>query len=523
MRTGLLTVLAVAALPALLLLPPPAAGAGGTYVDKNYGFSLKIGPEWSQTPTQPGEKTEVAKFKDDQKGAFATLSVLRFGAPKAAETTPAGEEDPDLPDVPDVPEPPPGWGPPQPKSAVEYLETGFKYRSERLEEEWKGLPEPKTVKFGKIEGRIYTIDFKSKRASWYDEFTMAGVVAQNGEEYLILYQCPPNRAKKLTPYFLMSIRSFRFAGDDTPEAEEDDPEDRGKVQGKAENLSDLPKRERIKKELVGTWRFIDTPRYIVIYNCDQALADYIAKRVEYMRTNAFEKVFPPVEPINECMVVRVCKEMDEYHHYGGPGGSAGYWSSGSDELVFPDLSQSKKPDIETVGVMHHEGFHQYIHYALLKHHPPIWFNEGFAEYFFCVDFKSWSEKLVFEKRHPMRYGTVKSSANDGSMVPLKDFIQMSQPQYYSRAQLCYSQGWAFATWLKNVTKNERYQQVPVILFQEMQKAYAAQAAGGPGFPGGGWDPSGRDAATKAAMEKAFEGIDLDVMHEEFLNDVKRKM
>ena len=51
------------------------------------------------------------------------------------------------------------------------------------------------------------------------------------------------------------------------------------------------------------------------------------------------------------MVVRVCKEMDEYYHYGAPRGSAGYWFSADDELVFPDLSQSTRPDQSTIGVL----------------------------------------------------------------------------------------------------------------------------------------------------------------------------
>jgi hypothetical protein len=236
-----------------------------------------------------------------------------------------------------------------------------------------------------------------------------------------------------------------------------------------------------------------------------------------------------VAPIEEAMVVRVCKEMDEYYHYGAPRGSAGYWASMDDELVFPDLAQSKKPDVDTVGVMAHEGFHQYIYYALLKHNPPVWFNEGYAEYFFCVDFKSFDKKkLHFEARHPMRYGTVKSALGTGGLVPIKEFIRMSQAQYYSRAQLCYSQGWAFATWLKNLTRNERYQEIPKIFFQEMQKGYLeeAQAAAGPdGFPAG-IPPEflGREnKVTEAALEKAFEGIDLDLLHEDFLKGIKRDM
>ena len=86
MRFRLLLILA---LPALLL--PASAHAAGRYVDKNHGFKIKVAPGWSQTPTQPGETTEVAKFKDDRKGDFAELSIYRFASARSATVTPTDE------------------------------------------------------------------------------------------------------------------------------------------------------------------------------------------------------------------------------------------------------------------------------------------------------------------------------------------------------------------------------------------------------------------------------------------------
>ena len=62
---------------------------------------------------------------------------------------------------------------------------------------------------------------------------------------------------------------------------------------------------------------------------------------------------------------------------------------------------------DTIGVLQHEGFHQYIYYCLLKHNPPVWFNEGFAEYFYTA--KPAGRRVVFEDSHPKRYGTIKSA------------------------------------------------------------------------------------------------------------------
>ena len=509
-----------------LVLAAPASAGKRDYVDAIHGFEIKLPAkgEWSQTPTQPGEKIEVAKFKDDKKPQFSELSIFRFGVDgRDAQTTPGEDPEAEAPPIPQLP-----YGRQQPQNAEAYLDQLIGRTARFWGIEWEGLPAPDKKKFGKIEGDIYELEFEHAQRKGYRVGYVAGIVSNDDEEYLILFKTP-GKLKKVLRDWTKSIRSFRFPEDghtvDEKELEEE-LEDRNKTRKIDGELLDLEKRERVKADLKGTWRFIDTPRYLVIYNCDDNLAKYIAKRVEYMREYAFEKVFPPVAPIDECMIVRVCKEMNEYYHYGAPRGSAGYWSSGHDELVFPDLSQSKKPDSKTIGVMHHEAFHQYIHYALLKNSLPIWFNEGFAEYFYCIEGES-KRKLKFAKRHEMRYGVVKSALGAGKLVPLKDFIKMNQPQYYARASLCYSQGWAFATWMKNVTKDERYSQVPDIMFREMQKGYLERQQGGGNQ---GFDPSSMrrmygeyNDVVKAAMEKAFEGIDIAEMEKAFHKDLKRKM
>lgn len=497
-----------------------AVATAGEYQDKKYGFTIQILRDWTQTPLQPNETIEVAKWKDDRDRDFSDLSIYRFQVSGGAVATPG--EDGDLPGEEDLPRGPRGWG--MPDNAADYLHALLSRRAQMItgDKDWK-LPEPREMKFTKgLTGDIYNFTIESEERRRYTSYHLAGIVSNDTEEYLILYSSP--RKLKGSSY-LSSIKSFRFSDG---EIEEEDDGARGYLLDcEEEDLLDKEKRDKIKAKLVGTWRYIDTKHYIIVFNCDRGLARYIGRRMEYMREFAFEKVFPPVAPIEDAMVVRVCKEMDEYYHYGAPGGSAGYWASMDDELVFPDLAQSSKPDEKTVGVMAHEGFHQYIYYALLKHNPPVWFNEGYAEYFFCVNFKWWSEKrLDFDDKHPMRYGTVKNALATGKLIPIKDFIKMTQREYYANAQLCYSQGWAFATWLKNVTRNKRYQEIPKIFFQEMQRGYLEQAgadgdAGIPGLPPGF---GGRqNQVTEQALEKAFEGIDLDELNEDFLKGVKRHM
>jgi len=521
---------------------PRAAAAGGKYIDQKHGFAISLLKGWQQVPTQPRDRLVTAKFMDDDKSGTSTLDIYRFKVAGGAVTTPDtgdGNVDEEEDEEPENP-----WAAAMPDSALELLQDEYERISRGLEGRAKQMnmelttpefPKPKKVKFkkAKVEGEIYILEFEADSKLYFGGmFSVAGIVSNGTEEYLISYSCPPNKAKKSKNAFISSIRSFEF--ESKKKAKEVDPEDRGKeINRKGLELLDPEKRERIKKDLVGTWKYFDTPHYIVIYNCDLGLAKYIANRVEYMRVNAFEKVFPPPYPIKECGVIRVCKEMKEYMAYGAPGGSAGYWSSGDDELVFPDLSPSKRADPLTIGVMQHEGFHQYIHYALAGNAPPIWFNEGFAEYFFCVSMKSVGKRVIYDKRHSMRYGFIKTamSAKPDSgrgITPIKEFIWLSQMQHYRNSSLHYSQGWAFCTWLMR-TKNERYNQIPVILFQEMQKAFVEQkekrekgeAGGFPGFGGGGFGrgPKG-NPILKAATEKAFEGIDLDELEKDFRKGFK---
>ena len=69
-----------------------------------------------------------------------------------------------------------------------------------------------------------------------------------------------------------------------------------------------------------------------------------------------------------------------------------------------------------------------------------------------------------------------------------------------------------------------YRQVPEIMFQEMQKGYLEQSQqeGPGGFRGRGMYGE-YNPVVKAAMEKAFEGIDIEEMDEAFRKDLKRRM
>src|SRR6185369_1997760 len=109
----------------------------------------------------------------------------------------------------------------------------------------------------------------------------------------------------------------------------------------------------------------------------------LGRQIEIIR-GEYEKLFPPVHEVTAISVVRLFSEQSEYHQYGGPRGSAGFWSSDREELVlfenFDSMSKDKSKE-NALSVMYHEAFHQYVFYAVGNVAPHSWFNEGHGDYF----------------------------------------------------------------------------------------------------------------------------------------------
>ncbi len=146
--------------------------------------------------------------------------------------------------------------------------------------------------------------------------------------------------------------------------------------------------------------------------------------------------------------MRVCKDKAEYHKYGGPGGSAGYWSPGDEELVFYQDKRNKK---DSLRVLYHEAFHQYIHYAVGKVAPHSWFNEGHGDYFAGHNYKG---RNFVADVFRWRTGIISNAIARKSYVPLKDFLTYTQGQYYANPGLCYAQGWSLVYFLREVERRK---------------------------------------------------------------------
>jgi hypothetical protein len=122
----------------------------------------------------------------------------------------------------------------------------------------------------------------------------------------------------------------------------------------------------------------------------------------------------------------------------------------------------QRPRTDTLGVMNHEAFHQYIYYFYGELSPHSWYNEGQGDYF--AGAKMTKSFRVTEYGNPpggiaradfakemVRLARQGKSLDQGAAAPLKELLRYHQPQYYDRRGgpvAYYPQGWSFVHFLR---------------------------------------------------------------------------
>jgi len=424
---------------------------GARYKDESNGFKIQVPEKWDQVPTKFQEVTLVGKWNGRAKRGEITpaLFVLRFLQPKegtAASPREAAEQ-----------------GVPGYESMISFQEKNVWEYAERLM--WAGhevAEEDPEFKIGskdlKCHLRVYKEkvrgDPRDRRVQQAQKLIVAAeiqTVEPSDSIYGVVYGCAVADEDNMMSAFKNSIRRFKILEPD----EEDDEEEGGAADANIFVDSERKPEEwraARKKKLEGLkdWDAVDTEHYLIVYNKEvkRALLKKIAAHIEQIRSDVYEKLFPPSKEVKAISVVRVCKDAEEYHRYGGPGGSAGYWSRGDEELVFYQDKSNKK---DSLRVLYHEAFHQYIHYAVGDVAPHSWFNEGHGDYFAghdCVGGK------FIAKPFRWRTGIIANALAQKTYVPLDKFLKYTQGEYYANPGLCYAQGWSFIYFLREVERRK---------------------------------------------------------------------
>ncbi len=145
-----------------------------------------------------------------------------------------------------------------------------------------------------------------------------------------------------------------------------------------ENIRNLP-----------DWWFVETPNYVIASDLPSRRRRFVRDIQEGLHAlrSAYEQLVPPRREIEEVSVVRVFAERRTFTDYLGENDlkewALGMWMPGRRELVISPFGEADdRRDRESMlRTVFHEGFHQYVHYALDSTPIPIWINEGYATFF----------------------------------------------------------------------------------------------------------------------------------------------
>jgi hypothetical protein len=164
-----------------------------------------------------------------------------------------------------------------------------------------------------------------------------------------------------------------------------------------------------------------------------------------------------------------------------PAHTAGLYSPILKQLLIWNLP--KREEMEKT--IRHEGFHQFLDRALVD--PPTWFNEGMAEFWETA--RRDNDRFTGGQPRPDHVATL---LQDRQQLPrLRDFVHGSAADYYAHADQRYPHGWALVHFLRKGPA-------------QYQKLFPAV-----------WEALRADSSMRAAMDKAFAGVDWDKFESDF--------
>jgi len=166
--------------------------------------------------------------------------------------------------------------------------------------------------------------------------------------------------------------------------------------------------------------------------------------------------------------------------------AAGVYSPMLKQLLIWNLPNNE----QMMTTVRHEGFHQYL--DRLMDNPPLWFNEGLAEYY---EIAGWKDgRRAFGSVHTEHLNILFRARK--SLIPLKEFIYGDRKQFDADTSLSYAQSWALIHFLRHGPR--KYRKIFDRLFDAFQE----------------------DLSNKDALDEVFGDVDLDRMENEFRRYVR---
>ncbi len=264
-----------------------------------------------------------------------------------------------------------------------------------------------------------------------------------------------------------------------------------------ENIRNLP-----------DWWFVETSNYVIASDLPSRRRRFvrdIQEGLHALRT-AYEQLVPPRREIEEVSVVRVFAQRRTFTDYLGENAlkewALGMWMPGRRELVISpfDEADDKRDRESMLRTVFHEGFHQYVHYALDSIPIPIWINEGHAAFFEGADIGFRGKNVgIAEVESRTRVLENILDERDARPVGLARLMTMSTAEFYQPEGRLerYSLAWGLVYFLRKAADqypDQPYDKVCDAVFETCAET------------GGDW---------RAASRKAISMLDMDQLEEDF--------
>ena len=289
-------------------------------------------------------------------------------------------------------------------------------------------------------------------------------------------------------------------------------------------------RKKVRAKLAKGWKAVDTENFLIVHHSkNRGLIQRVERDIEAMR-KFYMQLFPPTGEIDRVSVVRICETLEEYHQYGGRPGTGGFWHPGNEELVLFDYSYTQRKmspeqkkamrgkrltSADSMLVLYHEAFHQYIHYAIGEFSPHYWFNEGYGDYFSGAIVSRNTGKVRRVDPSPWRIHVAKDMCEFGDgYLPLEKILRAERAQFYNpaRAGHYYAGAWAFVYFLKHSKQalaHPQWSQILATYFEAVKSSYREEVASFGEEPDLGEKLLAGAKARRRAIEETLDGIDLD--------------
>ena len=180
------------------------------------------------------------------------------------------------------------------------------------------------------------------------------------------------------------------------------------------------------------WWYLETENYIFVSNQEDRRSMIRLRRDLERARSAFAAHFPMRGKPDAVSVVRIFGTRNEYLAYVGKElqWSGGVWVPAREELVISPIDARAPENVQQEiirQVAFHEGFHQYIHYALGRIPISIWFNEGAAQYFEGIEFRGGKPEVRLAERSEIK---LRRTFRRATASELSALVKMDYQTFY---------------------------------------------------------------------------------------------